>query len=251
MTQQLSPQGATFLRTLEGFVDHWYADPTGTGTIASGLTWGSLAFQEWWGRHRPGQAFGPGATMTRTEGDDALAFVFNNEYGLAVNHFIGHDVVQHVFDGSGSVVYNCGPGALGDAWASRVRLGDYPQAAILLENDRITSKGRVLQGLINRRRDEAQLIEFGDYVVGSLGVAATQPAPAGLPPRLLERGDHGISVTNLQKKLAQLNLYKGAIDGMFGWGTQAAVLAFQRSHPATGVADGIVGPKTQAALAAA
>lgn len=50
----------------------------------------------------------------------------------------------------------------------------------------------------------------------------------------------------LQKLLLKAGFNPGAIDGIFGNGTQAAVIAFQRSEGL--LADGIVGPRTAAAF---
>ena len=47
--------------------------------------------------------------------------------------------------------------------------------------------------------------------------------------------------------LAALGFYAGAIDGIAGTGTRAAVLAYQKSHPDL-VDDGIAGPATRASL---
>jgi putative chitinase len=62
----------------------------------------------------------------------------------------------------------------------------------------------------------------------------------------LQIGDSGDSVTALQQALLTAGFNPGAIDGSFGPGTQAALLAFQRSEQL--VADGIVNPDTAAAL---
>lgn len=56
----------------------------------------------------------------------------------------------------------------------------------------------------------------------------------------------GADVTLLQEKLRSLGFSPGLIDGDFGPGTEAAVMAFQRSEGL--LADGIVGPATQEAL---
>ncbi|HEV7274722.1 MAG TPA: N-acetylmuramidase domain-containing protein [Devosiaceae bacterium] len=63
---------------------------------------------------------------------------------------------------------------------------------------------------------------------------------------IIERGSRGIAVEKLQERLAELNYYKGRIDGDFGGGTEAAVMDFQRD---AGIqVDGRVGPVTLASL---
>ena len=59
----------------------------------------------------------------------------------------------------------------------------------------------------------------------------------------LRRGATGQPVTDLQSRL---DVLPG--DGVFGPHTEAAVRSFQRSHPGL-TPDGIVGPKTWAAMA--
>jgi peptidoglycan L-alanyl-D-glutamate endopeptidase CwlK len=62
----------------------------------------------------------------------------------------------------------------------------------------------------------------------------------------LKVGDSGPEVSKLQRKLNELGFNPGAIDGDFGPGTEAAVIAFQKSNDL--LADGIAGPKTLGAL---
>jgi putative chitinase len=62
----------------------------------------------------------------------------------------------------------------------------------------------------------------------------------------LRRGDSGERVESLQKALKKANFDPGAIDGSFGPGTEAAVIAFQKSEGL--VADGIAGAETLGAL---
>ncbi|HEX6155465.1 MAG TPA: peptidoglycan-binding domain-containing protein, partial [Burkholderiales bacterium] len=61
--------------------------------------------------------------------------------------------------------------------------------------------------------------------------------------------DRTAEVQALQRLLAKAGFNPGRIDGEFGNGTQAAVIAFQRS--AGLLADGIAGPRTLAALGGA
>jgi putative chitinase len=62
----------------------------------------------------------------------------------------------------------------------------------------------------------------------------------------LREGSQGDDVRKLQERLKQLGFPPGAADGVFGAGTEAAVLAFQKSKGF--VADGVVGPTTAGAL---
>jgi peptidoglycan L-alanyl-D-glutamate endopeptidase CwlK len=65
---------------------------------------------------------------------------------------------------------------------------------------------------------------------------------------MLKRGSSGPDVLTLQTTLKQLGFDPNGIDGAFGPGCEAAVIAFQKAKGLT--ADGIVGPATMAALQA-
>lgn len=238
----LSKKGAAFIRSHEGFVARYYLDPVGVGTIGIGFTWRSSAFQEWWAAHK-NVNFGPGASMTRAEAEDALRYLCEREYGHAVNKHYGGPVKQHVFDASTSVTYNCGAATLGDRWAEAAKKGFYATAADYLETTRVTAKGRRLAGLVRRRKEEAALLEYGRY-----GAVVPQPKDA-MADGILVRGERGPAVAALIADLHKLGHYDGRLDDVFGYGTEAAVLAFQRKAGLT--ADGIAGPKTLAAVAAA
>jgi peptidoglycan hydrolase-like protein with peptidoglycan-binding domain len=69
-------------------------------------------------------------------------------------------------------------------------------------------------------------------------------SPATMPT--LRQGSRGLSVADLQRRLATAGFSPGAADGIFGSHTDAAVRSFQRAH-GLGV-DGIVGPQTWGAL---
>jgi len=62
----------------------------------------------------------------------------------------------------------------------------------------------------------------------------------------LKLGAEGRDVERLQKRLRKLGFPPGNIDGDFGSGTEAAVIAFQRSRSL--LADGVAGPRTLKAL---
>ncbi|MET8836036.1 L,D-transpeptidase family protein [Micromonospora sp. NPDC004540] len=62
----------------------------------------------------------------------------------------------------------------------------------------------------------------------------------------LRQGSRGSAVTTLQKRLTALRYDVGGVDGIFGPSTHHAVVAFQKVNGL--VRDGIVGPRTWAAL---
>jgi peptidoglycan L-alanyl-D-glutamate endopeptidase CwlK len=64
--------------------------------------------------------------------------------------------------------------------------------------------------------------------------------------KILKIGSKGTKVKILQRRLKKVGFNPGKIDGDFGPATEAAVLAFQKSKAL--LADGIVGPRTLAAL---
>src|SRR5947207_10084097 len=66
---------------------------------------------------------------------------------------------------------------------------------------------------------------------------------------ILKQGSSGPDVKDLQQKLKDIGFDPNGVDGSFGPGTKAAVIAFQQSKGLQ--ADGIAGPATMPALQAA
>jgi peptidoglycan hydrolase-like protein with peptidoglycan-binding domain len=96
-----------------------------------------------------------------------------------------------------------------------------------------------------------------DGIAGSPTIAALRQALAGqtgggvttsaqAPTTTLKPGDSGTQVTLLQQALAALGYSPGTADGSYGAGTKQAVSAFQQAQGLA--ADGVVGPRTLAAL---
>lgn len=90
-----------------------------------------------------------------------------------------------------------------------------------------------------RPRWKKWLDRVQDYLGGQKG-ATTVAHP------VLKRGDLGEAVKRLQETLKRLGHDPGLVDGIFGVKTEMAVRAFQNDAKIT--VDGIVGPKTWAAL---
>jgi uncharacterized protein YvpB len=82
--------------------------------------------------------------------------------------------------------------------------------------------------------------------IAKVNSAAASKSPASSLPATVREGSKGAAVTKLQQDLAHAGYYKNHVDGVFGAKTRAAVIAFQKAHHLK--EDGVVGPKTWAAL---
>ena len=78
------------------------------------------------------------------------------------------------------------------------------------------------------------------------GICASNLTAEAAETVVLKSGSTGAQVRTLQTKLKNWGYYRGTIDGIYGSGTKAAVIKFQKKNGLT--ADGIVGAKTAAAL---
>jgi peptidoglycan hydrolase-like protein with peptidoglycan-binding domain len=82
----------------------------------------------------------------------------------------------------------------------------------------------------------------GLTVDGIAGPQTWQALPADPDTPELSNGSTGTEVSAMQQPLANIGLYSGPIDGIFGSNTEAAVRAYQTSRGVT--SDGIVGDET-------
>lgn len=74
---------------------------------------------------------------------------------------------------------------------------------------------------------------------------STRPVVSA-PATTLKPGDQGVQVKRLQRALVRLGYAAGAVDGVYGVSTQAALTRFQKASALT--ADGVLGPETLQAL---
>lgn len=82
---------------------------------------------------------------------------------------------------------------------------------------------------------------------GSVSPSPTEsPTPTG--PPVLEKGDSGSEVVELQKRLGRLLIYLGWADGEYDNGVRNAVSRFQTTYDVDGDPKGVYGPHTRRAL---
>ena len=86
------------------------------------------------------------------------------------------------------------------------------------------------------------LIGFSGFTVYRYNAEKTETVAVAV----ISQGSRGETVKQIQQKLKRWGYYKGAVDGIYGSATKAAVKYFQSKNGL--VADGIVGSKTLAAL---
>ena len=174
-----------------------------------------------------------GMTTTKAEAHAWLRDHSIKTYEDAVTQAVKVPLNQNQFDALVSFTYNVGVGALKQSTALRkLNAGDYAGAA-----DALTMwtkcRRKVLAGLVRRRKEERTLFL----------TPVTQPQTGNTD--LLRKGDRGDDVKLLQHRLNILGSQL-AEDGIWGVKTDQAVRNYQYKAGLT--VDGIVGPKTQAAL---
>ena len=174
-----------------------------------------------------------GMTTTKAEAHAWLRDHSIKTYEDAVTQAVKVPLNQNQFDALVSFTYNVGVGALKQSTALRkLNAGDYAGAA-----DALTMwtkcRRKVLAGLVRRRKEERTLFL----------TPVTQPQTGNTD--LLRKGDKGDDVKLLQHRLNLLG-WQLTEDGIWGIKTDQAVRNYQYKAGLT--VDGIVGPKTQAAL---
>ncbi|MBO6757711.1 MAG: peptidoglycan-binding protein [Roseibium sp.] len=225
---KVSDRGLAFIAAHEGFVGRGYLDPVGIVTIGYGFTMRSRVFSDWW-RTRNARGLRVGDPLSREDANRLLLKLLDEEYAPPVRKTLP-GLPQNQFDACVSVVYNLGPRALTWRWAQALKNRQTARAAALLRKTGTTASGRWLPGLARRRKEEARLLETGDYSL------AKAPARSADP-----------DVRTVQDMLRRLGHDPGPVDGLLGPRTRAAVRDFQRAHPPLKV-DGVPGRATRAVL---
>ena len=128
------------------------------------------------------------------------------------------------------------------------------EAAVIAFQQRngLTPDGKAGTATLNRLYSDDAVKNGGSPVDTSTrtdGNASTGASTSGIASTgyvTLEEGSKGDTVRKLQERLKKLGYYNGSVDGSFGEGTAAAVMAFQLRNNLT--VDGKAGPATQRAL---
>lgn len=219
---RISEKGLAMIEKFEGCLLKASNKLDGVWTIGYGQT----------GRYY-GKRVRRGMTTTKAEAHAWLRDHSIKTYEDAVTQAVKVPLNQNQFDALVSFTYNVGVGALKQSTALRkLNAGDYAGAADALTMW-MKCKGKVLAGLVRRRKEERALFL----------TPVTQPQTGNTD--LLRKGDKGDDVKLLQHRL---NLVGNQLaeDGIWGVKTDQAVRNYQYKAGLT--VDGIVGPKTQAAL---
>ncbi len=170
-----SDRGLALIREFEGFVDHAYLDPVGIWTIGYGFT----------ARVRPGDK------MTRAEADKRLREELG-AYEAGIILATGGNTTQQEFDALASFAWNVGINGMQNSTAVRLHnKGDKQGAA---EAFKLWNKagGKVLNGLVRRRKAEAEYYltgttsEVTSWILGSSSAAQSpsssqSSAPGSVP----------------------------------------------------------------------
>lgn len=188
---KVSDVGRHLIEKYEGCVLHTYFDVVGVATIGYGCT---------------GPEAKLGRVITQAQADQMLSDRLANEFEPAVINLTKTvPPTQGQFDAMVSLAFNVGTGGLGHSSVLTKHLArDWKgaAAAFALWNK---AGGRVLDGLVRRRVDEAKM-----YLAASGGQGDMQGGV--VPPRRSARD----RFKAIQVILAEGGEYTGAIDGLTG-----------------------------------
>lgn len=235
---QTSERGVAFIEAHEGFVARAYLDSVGVLTIGTGFTNRSDVFRKYW-IVRNGRPLKTGDTITREQNREILKTALAYEYEPPVVRGMPKDARQQEFDAAVSATFNLGPRFMGWKAAKLWKAGQREDAAKHWRNNYNKAGGRVLPGLVRRRKEEADLFLTGHYagIDGTGEHKATDTKPKEADPEVREA----------QEALKRFGFDPGDVDGWMGVRTKAAVIAYQKKHPHL-TCDGIIGPATMAQL---
>lgn len=151
--QRISKKGRDFIRRWEGEKLKPYKDVAGLWTIGVG----HLIDTE----HESHLLAPEGISQ---EQSDELLMNDLDEFDRYVRNMVDVPLEQHQFDSLVSLVFNIGPGNFQTSTVRKRINGNYPPEEIAEAWKRWKKAGgKVVQGLINRRDDEVNLYQTGEY----------------------------------------------------------------------------------------
>lgn len=218
-----SAEGIAYIESIEGVVLKAYRDPVGIWTIGGGLTAASGVIDP-----------KPGMVISQEEASRLMAKALKLKYEPAVVAAMP-GAKQHEFDGGVSFHWNTG--AIRKAsWVTSWNARDWDEVErrLLLWNK---GGGRVLPGLVRRRKEEFAIIRFGSYP----GNIVRQPAvPTDARWALPVTRDEIAEIREAFSKLGYDQ--QVSADGV----PATVVRQFQADHDLT--VDGIIGRATLSTL---
>lgn len=163
---ELSENGITFLKDVEGFKNHLYRDAAGLPTIGVGhlltkseLNWGRIVIDGVKVKLKGGEILSDAQVDALLKQDAAKAVA-------AVNAAVTVPLAQHQFDALVSFAFNVGIGAFETSTLLKLLNQGSMEAAAGQFLHWVMAGGRIVQGLVNRRNRERKLFREG-YEINS------------------------------------------------------------------------------------
>lgn len=122
------------------------------------------------------------------------------------------------------------------------------EAAVIAfqQTNGLTADGKAGTGTLNRIYSDSAIKANGSAISTEKESKEDSKDISSTGYKTLEEGSEGNDVKKLQKKLKDLGYYAGTVDGKYGAGTEASVMAFQQRNNLR--VDGKAGPATQRKL---
>lgn len=214
---RISQSGIDLIKKFEGVRLVAYKCPAGVWTIGYGHTAGVKE----------------GMVISLEQAENMLRSDLN-KYEDYVEDNVTFPMSQNQFDALVSFTFNCGVGNLRTLIKNRTP--EQIAEAILLYDK---GGGKVLEGLVKRRKDEQALF------LGEMDKEDKMDQSEGTTV-VLKKGSQSEQVKQLQQRLFIIGYKPGTADGIFGEKTRQAVISFQTDAGLS--ADGIMGKDTWTAL---